>query len=496
LEAQALMKGKRVLLVDDEEKILELVALLLESQGCIVTTASSGEEAVSLAEEQAFNIIITDMQMPGLSWEALLKKLLSIQPGTPVILLTAYSSVERSLDLIRQGAYDLIQKPHKDKEFLFRVAQALEKEAVTEENRALRSRLREYGPELIVGDQEVMGRLLDQVATVAATEFPVLLTGESGTGKEMVARYIHRKSPRASGTFVAVNCAAVPTELFESEFFGHVRGSFTGAHADRKGLFEEAEGGSIFLDEIGEVSLENQVKLLRVLQENEVRRVGDRQTRKIDARLICATNQDVKSLVRQGRFREDLYYRINVFPVVIPPLRERPGDVPALAQYFIQRARGELARDVVSISRAAISKLSAYSWPGNVRQLENALRQAMVRSTGERIEADDIVLDDDEAVVGAAAASGRAAGSPGEGAGGQAGEGRWPSMSGWTLRDARERATKRYLDQLLTSVAGNVSRAAEIAAKHRSDFYELLNRYNIDLSLYRQGGGKDEPPAS
>ncbi len=489
MEAQALMKGKRILLVDDEEKILEITAPILERQGCVVTTAGSGDEAVTLAEEQLFNLIVTDMQMPGLSWEALLRRFLSIQPTTPVILLTAFGTVERGLDLLRKGAYDLVSKPYTEKDLLLRVARALEKEALSGEIRRLRLRVPDEEPELIVGDQEVMGKLLDQASTVAATEFPVLILGESGTGKEMVARHIHRRSTRAQGPFIAVNCAAVPTELFESEFFGHVRGSFTGAHADRKGLFEAAEGGSIFLDEIGEVALENQVKLLRVLQENEVRRVGDRTTRKVNVRLICATNRDLRAAVKQGQFREDLYYRINVFPVLIPPLRERPGDILPLAQYFIAKSRPELGRDVSSISRAAIDKLRAYSWPGNVRQLENALKQAMVRCSGERIEAADVVLDEEEAEVRLGPQ-----GTPGltPGALQAAGAAAWPAMEGMTLREARDSATKVYLERLLERVGGNISRAAELAAKHRSDFYELLSRYGIDISRYRQGG-RDDP---
>jgi two-component system response regulator GlrR len=462
--------AKQILLVDDEAKIVEMTATLLRRHGYAVTTAGSGDEAVSLAEEQTFNAIITDMQMPGLSWEPLLQRFLALHPSTPVVLLTAYGTIERGLDLIRRGAYDLVSKPFNEKDFLLRVARAIEREAMSVELRALRSRLPTSEPELIVGDQEVMGKLLDQVATVAATDFPVLLTGESGTGKEMVARYVHRRSARASGAFIAVNCAAVPAELFESEFFGHVRGSFTGAHADRKGLFEAAHGGTIFLDEVAEIPVDKQVKLLRVLQENEVKRVGEQTVRKVDTRLICATNRDLKVAVKQGQFREDLYYRVNVFPVRIPPLRERPGDILPLAQHFIERARRELGRQVSGISRGAISRLLAYSWPGNVRQLDHSLKQAMVRASGDRIEAEDLVLDDDGAEVKPAA-----------------------SLEGVTLREARDQFTRQYLENLLEKLGGNVSRAAELAGKHRSDFYELLNRHKIDPSRFRRGGEEPTP---
>ena len=466
--------GKRILLVDDEAKIVEMTAVLLRRQGYRVTTAGSGDEAVAFAEEQAFHAIITDMQMPGLSWEPLLERLLAIQPHTPVILLTAYGTIERGLELIRNGAYGLVSKPFNEKDFLLRVAQAIEKEAMSVELRDLRSRLPASEPELIVGDQEVMGKLLDQVATVAATEFPVLLSGESGTGKEMVARYIHRKSARAHRPFIAVNCAAVPAELFESEFFGHVRGAFTGATADRRGLFEAADGGTIFLDEVAEIAGEKQVKLLRTLQENEVRRVGDQTVRHVDARLICATNRDLRTAVKQGQFREDLYYRINVFPVRIPPLRERPGDILPLAQYFIERARRDLRKDVIGLSRTAISKLQAYSWPGNVRQLDHSLVQAMVRASSERIEAEDLVLDDDDDDLETRMTT---------------------STEGVTLREARDHFTKQYLEALLEKLGGNVSRAAEQAGKHRSDFYELLNRYKIDPSRFRKSTDEPAPNA-
>ena len=464
---------KRILLVDDEVKILEITEDLLQRHGYHVTTAASGDAAVTLAEEQTFNTIITDMQMPGLSWEPLLQKLLALHPLTPVIILTAYGTVERGLELIRKGAYDLVAKPFNEKDFLLRVARAIEKEAMSVELRALRSRIPLGEPEMIVGDEEVMGRLLDQVATVAATDFPVLLTGESGTGKEMVARYIHRRSLRSQRPFVAVNCAAVPAELFESEFFGHVRGAFTGAHADRKGLFEAAEDGTIFLDEVAEIAVEKQVKLLRVLQEGEVKRVGDQTVRRVNARLICATNRDLRAAVRQGQFREDLYYRIAVFPVRIPPLRERPGDILPLAQHFIEKARSELGKNVTGLSRAAISRLLGHPWPGNVRQLDHALKQAMVRATGERIEAEDLVLDDEVA-------------EPAPGA----------QLEGVTLREARDAFTKQYMEKLLEKVGGNVSRAAELAGKHRSDFYELLNRYKIDPSKYRRGHEDPAPGAS
>ncbi len=478
---------RRILAVDDEPAILAYTAQLLRSEGHHVVTADSGDEAVPIVQSQEFNLIITDLEMPGLSWETLLKRLLTLVPDTPVMLLTAHGSIEDQLELINKGAFDVVSKPYNDKDFLLRVTRALRHNAMKIEVRELRLRLSREEHEMIVGDEEVMRRLLDHVTTVAATDFPVLLTGESGVGKEMVARYLHRLSPRVKGPFIAVNCPAVPGQLFESEFFGHVRGAFTGAHTDRKGLFEAAEGGTIFLDEVSEVTLDNQVKLLRVLQGNEVKRVGDTASRRVDVRLICATNRDLRAAVREGSFREDLYYRINVFPVQIPPLRERRGDILTLARHFIGRAQVELGHDLGRrLSKGAIARMMAYAWPGNVRQLENVIRQAMIRSSGEWIEAEDLALEED-------GDNGLAPANAGVGPDGR------PVPAGpqeiLPFSDARERWTRHYLETLLRHVHGNVSRAAEVAGKHRSELYELLNRFAIDPGRFRGRGGDGKPDA-
>ena len=454
---------KRILAVDDDLDILDYIADLLQKAGYAISKASSGEEAVLLAENEEFNLIISDMQMPGLSWGPLVERFLQVQPDTPVIALTAHGSFEEQIDLVNKGAYDVISKPGKEANILMHVARALKSNEDKIEIRELRLRLEEHH-ELVVGDEEVMKPLLDKVKTIADTDFPVLLTGESGTGKELVARYIHRQSPRLKRPFVAVNCPAIPNELFESEFFGHVRGAFTGAHTDREGLFEAADGGTIFLDEVSEIALENQVKLLRVLQENEVKRVGEQTVRHVDARLICATNRDLRAAVRQARFREDLYYRIHVFPIRIPRLKERPGDVLPLAQHFLERARVELGKNPKkNLSKEAKEKLMAYPWPGNVRELKNILNQAILLSTGDEIGPDDLILDEGVEVEGPAPR-------------------RRKTVS---LREARDRAVREYLEELLERVGGNISRAAEQSGKHRSEIYELLTRYNISLDKFR-----------
>ena len=336
---------KRILVVEDEVEILNYTADLLRKRGYDVATAASGDDAVSLVEsrkllpeDQKVNLVITDLRMPGLSGVRLISRLMELMPEVPIIVQTAYDEIDNRFHLLGKGAYDVISKSYFEKDLHFCVAKAVRYNATQVENRQLRRRLEEEH-ELIVGDEEVTRPLLDKARTVAETDFPVLLMGESGTGKEVFARYIHRHqtSARLTGPFVTVNCPSIPRDLFESEFFGHARGSFTGAHADRKGLFEAAQGGTIFLDEVSEVAVENQVKLLRVLQENEVKRVGEQVVRQVDVRLICATNRDLRAAVREGRFREDLYYRIKVFPIRIPPLRERPGDILPLARHFLER---------------------------------------------------------------------------------------------------------------------------------------------------------------
>ena len=475
---------KRILVVEDEVEILNYTADLLRKRGYDVATAASGDDAVSLVEsrkllpeDQKVNLVITDLRMPGLSGVPLISRLMELMPEVPIIVQTAYDEIDNRFHLLDKGAYDVISKSYFEKDLHFCVAKALRYNATQVENRQLRQRLEEEH-ELIVGDEEVTRPLLDKARTVAETDFPVLLMGESGTGKEVFARYIHRHqtSARLTGPFVTVNCPSIPRDLFESEFFGHARGSFTGAHADRKGLFEAAQGGTIFLDEVSEVAVENQVKLLRVLQENEVKRVGEQVVRQVDVRLICATNRDLRAAVREGRFREDLYYRIKVFPIRIPPLRERPGDILPLARHFLEHEsiglRPNLRRE---LSKEAMAKLLAYSWPGNVRELRNVLRQAILLTTGERIGAEDLILEDlilEEESNEPRPSFGR----------------KIPH-----LREARERWTRNYLETLLQSVGGNISRAAEQSGKHRSELYEMLNRYKIDLARFR--GRYDDPPS-
>lgn len=489
-------QDKSLLVVDDEPDVLKDLEDLLQRQGYQVKTAGSGDEAIAKAKDERFDLIITDLEMPGqLSWEALLQSFEEVQPETPLIVLTAHGMIQRQHDWIDRykAVYDVVSKPYGTKNLLLRIYQAL-RETV--------KNLEVPGPQPLPSAQEefeiihsdpLMEKLLERSEAIAKTDFPVLLTGESGSGKEVIARYIHQKSARANKPFVAVNCAAIPKELFESEFFGHVRGAFTSAHADSKGLFETAEGGTIFLDEVGEIAPENQVKLLRVLQEDEVKRVGEQVTRHVDTRLICATNRDLKTDVREGRFRSDLYYRIKVFPVPIPSLRERPGDILPLAEHFIESESRQLGPGAHKrLSRSAQTKLMTYSWPGNVRELKNAIRQAVLLSAGEHIEPVDLMLEEEwPAAPVAPVLQESASGASSRGGPDAAGSSASPSTApkaeraGKSLRDARHDWMKDYLENLLQEVGGNISHAAEKSGKHRSELYQLVNRYKIDLSRFR-----------
>jgi two-component system, NtrC family, response regulator GlrR len=493
---------KRILVVDDEPDVLKDMEDLLQLQGYQVHTALSGDEAIEKARKEGFDLIITDLEMPGrLSWDALLQSFEDVQPDTPLIVLTAHGMIQRQHDWItrHKAVYDVVSKPYSPKNLLLRIYQALRETVKNLELLGPRPLSETEDLEIIHCDV-LTNKLLERSEVIAKTDLPVLLTGESGAGKEVIARYIHQKSARASMPFVAVNCAAIPKELFESEFFGHVRGAFTSAHADRKGLFETADGGTIFLDEVGEIAAENQGKLLRVLQEDEVKRVGEQVSRRIDTRLICATNRDLRADVREGRFRSDLYYRIKVFPVLIPPLRDRQGDILPLAEHFIESESRRLEPSVHKhLSRSAQQKLIAYSWPGNVRELKNAIRQAVLLSAGEWIEPDDLMLEEEwpaaqvQEVAHATAIRGGSAGAELDSRGAvvslpaqpKPGKGSQP------LRDAKRDWMKSYLESLLEEVGGNISRAAEKSGKHRSELYQLVNRYEIDLSRFRGRPGSE-----
>src|SRR5881397_803474 len=380
------MPDTRVLVVDDERSMRELLAIMLKQAGHDVTVADGGEAAIRALQSNAFDLVITDLRMRQVDGLAVLRAAKEHSPQTVVLVVTAFASTETAVEAMKLGAYDYLTKPFKLDEIKLTIANALERKRLQDENQALKRQLRrERGFESFIGKSRQMLDIFDTIRKAAESDSTVLVTGESGTGKELVARAIHDESPRRNGPFVSVNCGAIPETLMESELFGHAKGAFTGAVADTVGLFSAAAGGTLFLDEITEVPPSVQVKLLRAIQEREIRRVGDTRDVKVDVRLIAASNRDVAKAVADGVLREDLFYRLNVIPIHLPPLRERREDIAFLVAHFIQKFSKELGRDVRGVTPQAMAVLERYHWPGNIRELENAIERAIVLGTGEML---------------------------------------------------------------------------------------------------------------
>jgi two-component system response regulator PilR (NtrC family) len=374
---------KHLLIVDDETALREAIAERLGDHGFTVDQAASGEDALERLAAFAFDILITDLRLPGIDGRQVLDAAVERYPDLIAIVITGFGTVKDAVEAIKQGASDFITKPFQFDALLHVLHSAIEQRRLKTENAYLRSQLEErYRFDGIVGHSRPMRELFELLETVAATSSTVLITGETGTGKELVARAIHHNSPRRNNRFVALNCSAIPETLLEAELFGHVRGAFTGAVGNRQGRLEQAHRGTLFLDEVGTMSPALQAKLLRVLQEREFERVGDSHTVKIDVRVLAATHSDLSRMVADGSFREDLFYRLNVIPVQLPPLRERREDIPLLVQHFLERLAVETGRPPVTVSQEAIRRLMAYPWPGNVRQLENAIERALAFSKG------------------------------------------------------------------------------------------------------------------
>jgi two-component system response regulator HydG len=378
-----------VLVVDDEPAIVDSLQKILERESLRVLTAGSGGEALDIIRRESIWVLLTDLMMPGMSGMDLLRASKSVAPETETVLMTAYGTVENAVEAMKQGAYDFVTKPIKRAHLVRVVGKALEKRSLVQENRSLRAQLAAEKRRTLIGQSLPWRRTMEIVMQAAPSTANVLLLGESGTGKELLARAIHENSPRAAGPFVPVNCAALPETILEAELFGYEKGAFTGAVQRHDGRFVQADGGTLFLDEIGEIPTHVQVKLLRVIQEREVERLGGR-TMKVDLRLVAATNQDLRAAVREGRFREDLYYRLNIIPVPIPPLRDRRDDIALLAEHFLQLYAARNNRTIAGFSRAAADAMSRYDWPGNVRELENTVERAVVLSRGSAIEIDDL----------------------------------------------------------------------------------------------------------
>ena len=373
------MARNRVLVVDDERNQREIYTLILEDDGFEVTTAQSGEQAVRLARENDFDLVLTDYKMTGMDGLTLLSELVQIDPSIIVVMMTAHGSVESVKEALRTGAFDYLEKPV-DRDQLLKVVES-----------AL-GRLKRIDDE-IIGESEEMERVKKMILKVAGSTSTVLIRGESGVGKERVARAIHKASPRANEIFQAVNCAAINENLLESELFGHEKGSFTGAHATKKGQFEIADRGTLFLDEIGDLSVAMQAKLLRALQEKEIMRVGATRPLKVDVRVLAATNRDLEAMVKDNRFREDLYYRLNIIPITIPPLRNRRDDIRQLVDFFIAKHSVGSQRKIRGLTASARNLIMNYSWPGNVRQLESAIERAILLAESDEIEVEDLPLE-------------------------------------------------------------------------------------------------------
>jgi len=376
----------RILIVDDEEVLRDVLDAVLRREGFDVVSAASGEEALNMLESEDFDLVILDVMLPGISGIDTMRAIRIANPYVPVIIITAFSSIDGAIDAMKQGAFHYIPKPFKNEEVVLTVNKALEQRRLSNENERLKAELSEkFAYSNIIGKSEIMRKVFDLIRLAAPSRSNILIQGESGTGKELVAKAIHHASPRARNAFVTVNSGSLPPELLESSLFGHMKGAFTGAIATKRGLFEVADDGSIFLDEIGNINLETQAKLLRVIQEKEFMRLGSVETVKVDVRIIAATNADLHKLMADQRFREDLYYRLNVITIQLPPLRRRREDVPLLVSHFLQKYSEENKRRVREVTADAMRILLDHAWPGNVRELENTIERAVVLCTGDRI---------------------------------------------------------------------------------------------------------------
>ena len=458
-------RGPLVLVVDDRPNMLSLLKKVLQPHA-LTHLAGSGTEAIGVLEREPVSVVLCDLRMPDMDGIAVLHACKRLRPHAEFILMTAYASVDTAVEALRLGAYDYLTKPFEPEAVRAVVLRALGRAAAADPARAEGEALGEEVLPGILARSRPMLEAANMIRKVAASDATALVLGETGTGKERVARAIHALSPRAPHRFVAVNCAAIPTELLESELFGHARGSFTGANRDRMGLFEEAHGGTLFLDEIGEMRPSLQAKLTRALEERAVRRLGESRERNVDARLIVATHRDLAAMVAAGTFREDLWYRLNVAPIVLPPLRDRLDDVELLAVHFLRETAHASSRQIVGFTAAAVDALRGYTWPGNVRQLRSVIERACIVASGERIDVGDLSPE----VVG----------------GGSGSVSGLASMSWQQAVDAsREEIAPRYLEELLRKHGGNVAEAAAQAGIERESFYRLLRKYGLRADDYR-----------
>jgi two-component system response regulator GlrR len=454
------MPATRLLIVDDDLNLLEILSMRLSSGDYQIETATDTEEALEIFSKQHIDLAIIDLQLARESGLDLMEKLHEISRHIPVIILTAYGSIESAVEAMRKGAYTYLTKPFDPRELLFQIKNALQTQRLSDEIKRLKGFVEErYHFRNIIAKSEKMNTVLMQISRVAETDSTIFIYGESGTGKELIAKTIHLASHRKENPFVAINCAAIPETLLERELFGHEKGAFTGAHRSSSGLFLQADKGTIFLDEIGDMPLITQAKLLRVLQESQFYPLGSEKPVNVNVRVIVATNKDLEAEMKKGQFREDLFYRIHVIPISIPPLRERREDIPLLADHFLKKFSLEMKKDIKGITPATIKKLMAYDWPGNVRELINTIEYAVVMTNSNFI-TDDMILKlkdietDEESMT--------------------------------SLKEAKDAFEKKYLVRLLESTSGNVSKASKLARKYRADFYNLLKKYDIKPETFKK----------
>ena len=448
----------KILVVDDDNNILKVIKMRLEAEGYQVTTANKANTAMALANDEVFDFALVDLKLNGTNGIQLMESLHQLNPEMPVVILTAYGTIKSAVEAMRKGAYSYLTKPFNYDELLLQTKNCLEKTKLTKEIKSLKKMVKDrYGFDNIIGRSHKMEKVLEQVAKAADSDSTICIVGESGTGKELIAKTLHLASSRADKEFVAINCAAIPETLLESELFGYQKGAFTGAMQNKEGLIFQAQGGTFFLDEISEMPPSMQVKLLRVMQEKEIIPVGGSKAIKMDIRFIASSNKNLKEEVAEGNFREDLFYRIHVIEIELPPLRERKGDIPVLSHYFLDKLSKEMNKKITGFSPKALQKLMLHSWPGNVRELQNAIESAITLGN-EDIISEDLILPTVNAEVNDLK----------------------------PLKDAKENFEKNYLLQLIEITEGNMAQAARLAGKYRADLYELLKKYDLKPSNFRK----------
>ncbi|MDJ0811558.1 MAG: sigma-54 dependent transcriptional regulator [Desulfobacterales bacterium] len=450
---------RHILVVDDDPNLLQVLKMRLLSGGYAVSTATDAAGVHRHLTTQTCDLILLDLKLGDTDGIALMEALHADHPGLPVIILTAYGTIQTAVDAMRRGAFSYLTKPFDGRELLIQVEKGLEQQRLSREIQRLRSMVKgAYRFENIIGRSAAIQGVLNQVTQAAQSESSVYIEGKSGTGKELIAKTLHMCSPRREGPFVAINCAAIPETLLESELFGYAKGAFTGADRDRKGLLAEAHGGTFFLDEISEMPLSMQVKLLRALEERTFFPLGSRTTVAVDIRIIAASNKNLEAEIRKGAFREDLYYRIHVIPIKLPTLHERREDIPLLANHFLEKYARAMEKDIKGFSAAAMRKLMSYTWPGNVRELENTIECAVAMSESTTIREEVILRHPFQAQTGRTIVP---------------------------LRDAKADFERDYLTRLLESTHGNISQASKLAGKYRADFYNLLKKHGLDPNRFR-----------